>query len=389
MTWNEKHRPICFIDIKGQQLAVEKIKAFTKNFGLEKKAVILYGPPGTGKTTLAHVAALETNAEIFELNASDLRNKEKLENILKPAIQQKSLTKKKKIILIDEVDGLSVSDWGSISTLIYLISITTYPVIITANNIWGKKFADLRKKCELIQIKEIDYRTIKEILISILKKENLFISNDILTSIAIKVKGDVRAAINDLQTISNFKEVQPSFFDERNKEIDIFNALRLIFKNKATTELLNVFDSVNLSLDEILLWIEENIPAEYKGEELAKAYEYLSKADIFKGRIYKQQYWRFLVYENILLSYGIAAAKKSAKTGFTSYKKPERILKIWVHNQAHAKKKSIAQKYSKLVHVGEKRAMAEFSIIKQIVKSNSEIQKQLKLNEEELAYLNN
>ena len=108
MTWNEKHRPICFIDIKGQQLAVEKIKAFTKNFGLEKKAVILYGPPGTGKTTLAHVAALETNAEIFELNASDLRNKEKLENILKPAIQQKSLTKKKKIILIDEVDGLSV-----------------------------------------------------------------------------------------------------------------------------------------------------------------------------------------------------------------------------------------------------------------------------------------
>ena len=83
MTWTEKHRPKCFVDVKGQYLAVSKLKNFINDFynlsnPRKKKAIILHGPPGTGKTTLAHVAAIETNAEIFELNASDLRNRGKL-----------------------------------------------------------------------------------------------------------------------------------------------------------------------------------------------------------------------------------------------------------------------------------------------------------------------
>ena len=151
--------------------------------------------------------------------------------------------------------------------------------------------------------------------------------------------------------------------------------------------MLQIFDAVNLSMDEIILWVEENIPTEYQGEELAKAYEMLSKVDIFKGRIYKQQYWRFLVYENLFLSYGISASKKNIKTGFTNYKKPERILKIWLNNQRTAKKKSIAQKYAHYVHVGEKRALNEYPILKEIIKANPKIQKELKLEPEEIEYL--
>ncbi|GAG36883.1 unnamed protein product, partial [marine sediment metagenome] len=82
-----------------------------------------------------------------------------------------------------------------------------------------------------------------------------------------------------------------------------------------------------------------------------------------------------------------AASKQNQKTGFTSYKKPTRILKIWLNNQRTAKKKSIAKKYAKYVHVGEKRALQEFPIIKQILKSNQAIQEELKLNEEEIEYL--
>ncbi len=387
MPWVEKYRPQNFVEIKGQDLAVEKLKTFIKYFGTGKKAIILYGPAGTGKTTLAHVTAKETNSEIFELNASDLRNKIKLQEILKPAIQQKSLIKKNKIILVDEADGISVVDRGGLTELLSLIEITSYPLIITANNIWNRKLSPLRKKSELVQLKEIDYNLMKNVMFDILRKENLFVDNNLVTSIAIKAKGDMRAALNDLQTVSRVQYPSSLIIDERNKEVDIFNALRLIFKGKPTNETLKIFDSVNIPLDEIILWVEENIPLEYYGEELARAYNALSKVDIFKKRIYRQQYWRFLVYENILLSYGISASKQGIKTGFTSYKKPNRILKIWLNNRRTAKKKSIAQKYAKFVHVGEKRAMNEFPIIKQIIKSNPKIQKELKLNEEEIEYI--
>ena len=99
--WVERHRPKSFEDIRGQDEAIEKIKRFINEFNSEKtkKALVLHGPPGTGKTTLAHVSAIETNSEIFELNASDLRNREKLHEILRPATEQRSLTKANKIIL--------------------------------------------------------------------------------------------------------------------------------------------------------------------------------------------------------------------------------------------------------------------------------------------------
>ena len=387
MQWTEKYRPKFFGDVRGQSLAVERVKEFARHRGGLKKALILHGPPGTGKTALAYVAANEINSEIFELNASDLRNKERLNEVLKPAIEQKSLSKENKIILVDEVDGISVVDRGGLTQLISLIESTTYPIIITANSIWGKKFSALRRKAELIQLKEIDYKTIKDVMIFILRKEKNFVDNDILTNIAIKAKGDLRAAINDLQIIAGMDE--PSdILDERNKETDIFSALRLIFKGKPTNDMLKVFDSVNMPIDEIILWVEENIPTEYQGESLARAYDLLSKVDVFKGRIYKQQYWRFLLYEYIFLSYGIASSKKEAKNlGFTSYKKPDRILKIWLNNQRTAKKKSIAQKYSKYVHVGEKRAMKEFDLIRKVINSNPQIQKELRLSEEEVGYL--
>ena len=389
--WVEKYRPKKFQDIKGQNEVIDKVRKFLEEFHHKgsKKAIVLHGPPGTGKTTIAHVIGKETNSEVFELNASDLRDKKRLEEVLKPAMEQRSLIKQGKIILVDEVDGISTVDRGGLSEFIELIEYTHYPVIITANDIWDKSLNPLRKKAELVQLRNIDYRIIKEVLADILRKEKSFIEDSVLTRIAVKAKGDLRAAINDIQTISKLKDLSSIDFDERNKEVDIFNALKIIFKEKATDDTLKIFDSVKTPIDEIILWVEENIPSEYKGRELARAYDLLSKTDIFRGRIYKQQYWRFLVYENIFLSYGISSSKKNPKTGFTTYKKPTRILKIWMNNQKNIKKKSIAIKYAEYVHIGQKRAMQEFPIIKQIINSNSEIPKELKLDEEELEYLKN
>jgi len=391
-TWTEKYKPASFAEIKGQEEAISKIKSFMKKFHSKntperKKAVIIYGPSGTGKTILAHAMAKETNSEIFELNASDLRNKFRLKETLKPAIEQRSLIKKRKTILIDEADGMSGADKGGIQELVDLIDDTTYPIIITVNDVWSQKLSPLRKICEMIELKELDYKIIKDILIQILRKEEKFIDNDTLTNISIKAKGDLRAAINDLETISKIKDPSKILFDQRNKEISIFEALKKIFKLKPTQDTLKILDSVDMPIDDIILWIEKNIPAEYHGKELVRAYELLSKTDVFKGRIYKQQYWRFLLYESILLSYGMASAKKENKMGFTSYKKPTRILKIWMNNQKTAKKRTIAEKYARKTHISTKKAMTEFPIIKQIIISNPEISKELRLDEDEMVYL--
>jgi len=141
------------------------------------------------------------SSEILELNASDLRDREKLEQIMKPATQQQSLFGKKgKIILIDEIDGIT-TDRGGLPELIALIEKTHFPIIITANNIWQQKFALLRRKVEMIKLKEIKYELVLKILQSITKKEKKEIDENLLKTIAAKSRGDIRAALNDLQTV--------------------------------------------------------------------------------------------------------------------------------------------------------------------------------------------
>ena len=388
MTFNlsfaEKYRIQAYKDILGQEKAAQEVINFLKEFP-KKRALILYGPAGTGKTSLALAAAKENDLDVLELNSSDLRNRAKLEEVLRPATLQKSLFKKGRLLLVDEVDGVTGTDIGGIPELIRLVEITRHPIIMTCNDVWQSKLSQLRQKCRLVEMKSLSPLIITSLLKKIVEKEQIKRDISFLNKIAIKSQGDIRAALNDLQSYSLGDNILDTT-EKRDVEESIFIILKRLFKEREP--FLNLFDSTKMSLDEILLWLEENIPKEYKNQALAKAYHALGKADVFRGRIYKNQSWRFLIYQNIFQSAGISFAKSSpAPESFTKYEPPKRILKIWLNNQKIEKKKSIAKKYAKMVHCSTKRAMRDFALIKLIAKRNA-IQKQLKLSEEEVDFLN-
>lgn len=386
--WCEKYRVKSFAEVKGQDLAIDKIREFLRIFP-KKKSAILHGPPGIGKTSLAYALASEIDAEVLELNASDFRNRAKIGEIVGPASRQKSLFMKNKIILVDEVDGISsIKDRGGLSELLSLLDKSVFPVIITANDIWQSKFSNLRRKSELVQLKDVDYKIVLEVLTDVCGKENCVVSSEVLTSIAIKSRGDIRAALNDLQILSKtgstelFKDI-----GERNKGYSIFRALQHVFQNaNIDEEMLKIYDEVNMPIDDIFLWVEENLPLGYKGEELCRAVDALSLADVYRGRIRRQRHWRFMVYEYFLLGAGVASVKKYNKSNWVSYKKPSRILKIWLQNQRAAKKKSICQKYARHCHISTKTAMKDFMLLKMIL-VRADIWNMLKLSEDEIAYL--
>ncbi len=78
LPWTRKYLPVKSTEIVGQAKSLEAIK---KNLST-KKPLLLYGPPGTGKTSVIHAIAKEKNLEVFELNSSDIRNKDKINKLL-------------------------------------------------------------------------------------------------------------------------------------------------------------------------------------------------------------------------------------------------------------------------------------------------------------------
>lgn len=358
--WIRKYRPETLKEVQGQDSAVTHLKEFVAKFGKGKKTVLAYGPSGSGKTCSVYALANELNYEILEINASDTRNTEQLNSKLGSAIKQQSLFKKGKIILVDEIDGLSgKQDRGATSALAKLIDETSFPIIMTANNPWDKKFSTLRRKAELVQFHHLNYTSIFAFLKRICHKEGIKYDETLLRSLSRKAGGDLRAAINDLETlVGDKKELKKQDLEElgeRQQVENIIQALVKVFKTTDSYVAKTAFDNVDEDINKIVLWLDENLPKEYtKPEDLARAYDKLSKADVFKGRIRRQQHWRFLVYINDLITAGIALSKNEKYKNFVKYGPTTRILKLWRANMKYMKRKAIAEKIAEKTHSSTK-----------------------------------
>ncbi|MBU4493031.1 MAG: replication factor C large subunit [Nanoarchaeota archaeon] len=397
--WTRKYRPENTNEVQGHDKALAELKDFILNFkNQKKKAALIYGSSGVGKTCSAYAIANDLNYEVFELNASDFRNKNMIESRLGSAMMQRSLFSGNKIILIDEIDGLSgKQDRGGVSALAKLIDKSMFPVIMTATNPYDGKLNALRKKANLIQFYNLNYLSVFSVLKNICTKEKIKFNEVALKSLARHNAGDLRSAINDLQTLTHenkeLKEDDLKELSDRNRTESMLSALMKVFKTTDIDIAIKAFENVEEDIDKQFLWIDQNLPEEYqKPEDLARAYDYLSKADVFKGRIRRWQYWRFLVYVNAMISAGVAVAKDEKYRGFTSYKPTTRILKLWRANMKYQKRKSIASKIAEKTHTSSKRALQDtLPYLSLIFKKNKELSgklaKEFELDKDEVEWL--
>ncbi|MCB9358379.1 replication factor C large subunit [Candidatus Woesearchaeota archaeon] len=397
--WILKYLPKSTSEVVGQNKAIEILKDYVSSYRKQKnKCALLYGGIGCGKTSSVVALTDEAGLELVEMNASDFRNKDKIEGFVGTAIKQQSLFFKGKIILIDEIDGLSgTKDRGAVQTLLKLIENSTFPVLCTCNDPYNDKLKALRKKSVLIEFHTLDYRSITNQLIKILDAEKCAYDEDAVKSLARRAGGDLRAAINDCQTLTASGEkkltkesVDELLDNERNRTETLMNALLKVMKTTDIEVAKTAFDNIGEDIDTVGLWLEENIPKEYEGRDITNAMMMLSKADVYKGRIRRWQHWRFLVYINALYSGGVALAKDEKYKKFIKYGPPGRLLKIWQANMKYMKRKAIAEKIAPLMHTSSRRVIQDvMPYIRVIAKSGKydNMISEFELEKEEIEWL--
>jgi len=367
--WTVKHKPRSIPGIVGNAEAIKTFSDWVKSWSKgvpKKRAAFLYGPPGIGKTVTVEALANDLHVEFVEKNASDYRTEEAINRFAGLASQYGSLFGGKRIILLDELDGLTGNaDKGGVKAITEIVKTARCPVVLIANSAYDPRFTNLRTYCLLIEFKKPPTGEVAKHLKRIGEREEIQIDEDALKFIAQRSGGDVRSAVNDLQALAQGKQrltyEDVSWLGYRDRQDSIFNVLRMIIYGRTCAGAKQAVNMADVDIDMLFEWVYENVPAHLTDpHDLAQAMDALSMADVYRGRIRSTQDWSFTRYVIDYMTAGVAMARQNSKVqGWVPFKFPSRIQMLSRSKAERAMQLSIGFKIKRKCHISAARASKE------------------------------
>jgi replication factor C large subunit len=308
---SEKHRPKTLASLIGNEDSRLALSKWLKNWKVGAKPALLTGPPGVGKSTSVYAVAREQGYSVLELNASDARTRDRLREAIGPLLENSRMFGEKMLVFLDEIDGLSGrSDYAGMDYVLKFMEEATMPVVMAANWEDTQKLRKIEQKSLLLRFKPIEPRLIFVYLKSITRREDIEVKDDVLLKIAENSRGDVRQALNSLQTLAG-SSITGSVTDHQ--FMSDLSALDSVLKAETLQSALPLFRQYDVSPYEKIRNIFDAVAAarNLSIESRAESLELIARADILLRRINAEQSWRLLRYLDRYL--GLATAGKKLK----------------------------------------------------------------------------
>jgi len=209
--WVEKYRPTKITQVINQKNIKGSLQALLKN-QQEMPHLLFSGSAGVGKTTMAICISQEILGDrwkdyTLELNASDERGIGMVRERVKKFSRFAGLDTEIpfKIIILDEADEMT-SDAQTALRRIIEDTAKFCRFILIANNI-SKIINPIQSRCAVFKFSQIDEKEIIAHLKTVLKKEKGIADEKGLKEIAEYADGDLRHAINLLQTAASTGDI--------------------------------------------------------------------------------------------------------------------------------------------------------------------------------------
>ena len=319
--WSEKHRPTEISAMAGNEGQRSAVVEWFAKWKKGTKPLLLVGPPGTGKTTIAYLAARQFGYDVIGLNASDVRSKSRINEILSPVMGNASVLGTP-MIFVDEVDGIhGRGDYGGADALIQILKDPTVPIVLAANSRTTDKMKSIKKVVKTVEFCPVPPRLLRAYLEDILEREGSKLSPGAAVKVISKSRGDIRSMINLAQSlVTGFNPPTETTFES----IDVEAGINAFFKANSVQEARGILYSMQIDpRQKIDAFYSSIVSAGLDAKALAAPLEVISRADMLYGRIRKTQNWRLLRYLNDTL---IELYRPDTGIRYTQYSLPWPLL---------------------------------------------------------------
>jgi replication factor C subunit 3/5 len=250
LPWIEKYRPTNFNNIISNDQNITIIKNMLKNGSLPH--LLFHGTSGTGKTSTIMALVNELygnnkNLMVLKLDASDDRGINSVREEIKGfAEKQNMFHKGVKLIILDEADSMTFDAQFALRRIIEIYSDSTRFCLIC--NYENKIIPAIRSRCANLRFNPINITDIKNTLDNISKKENLEIIDNSLNIIAYLSNGDLRKAINLLQSIAMKSTKITPINCYETAGVPTYNEINLIYEFLKNNKLdfHEIYDNLNI-----------------------------------------------------------------------------------------------------------------------------------------------